>query len=128
MIRLPASGAAVFALGMLALPTFALPAREESKLTHADTRRQLGDVNLAKVVMTAQSQSDGAAGLPTRWCGDETFVDNLANAATSPAKPQFNEGWEIGIVLGNPALGNGFRRRAEVLYRLDSVLRHVMLA
>ena len=35
MIRLPAIGAAVFALGMLALPTFALPAKDENKLTHA---------------------------------------------------------------------------------------------
>ena len=89
MIRLPAIGAAVFALGMLALPTFALPAKDENKLTHADTRGQLQDVNLAEVVVNAQNQSDGAAGLPTTWCGDETGVDNLANAATPPAKPQF---------------------------------------
>ena len=39
--------------------------------------------------MTAQDQSDGADGLPTTWCGDETDVDNPANAATPPAKPQF---------------------------------------
>lgn len=89
MIRLPAIGAAVFALGMLALPTFALPAKDESKLTHLDTRGQLQDVNLAEVVVTAQAQTDGAAGLPTTWCGEETPVDNTANAATPPAKPQF---------------------------------------
>ena len=80
MIRLPAIGAAVFALGMLALPTFALPAKDESKLTHLDTRGQLQDVNLAEVVVTAEAQSD-TAGLPTTWCGNETTVDNTANAA-----------------------------------------------
>jgi hypothetical protein len=89
MLRLRAIGAAVFALGMLALPTFALPSRDDDKLTHADTRRQLQDVNLAEVVVSAQAQSDGAAGIPTTWCGQETAVDNVANAATPIAKPQF---------------------------------------
>ena len=90
MIRLPAIGAAVFALGMLALPTFALPAKDENKLTHADTRGQLQDVNLAEVVSTAQAperrrrracRRPGAATRPT--------VDNIANAAPRRRKPQF---------------------------------------
>jgi branched-chain amino acid transport system substrate-binding protein len=49
MIRLPAIGAAVFALALLALPTFAMPAKEGDKLTHLDTRSQLQDVSLAEV-------------------------------------------------------------------------------
>ena len=64
MIRLPAIGAAVFALATLALPTFALPHKTPDKLTHLDTRSQLQDVNLAEVVTTAQAQGDGADGLP----------------------------------------------------------------
>src|SRR6478735_1115763 len=89
MIRLPAIGAAVFALALLALPTFAMPAKEGDKLTHLDTRSQLQDVSLAEVVTTAQAQGDGTDGLPTTWCGDETGADNTANAATPAAKAQF---------------------------------------
>jgi hypothetical protein len=76
MFRLPAIGAVVFALGMLALPTFALPQRDEGKLTHGDTRGQLRGVNLAQVVAAANAQADGSNGLPTRWCGNETGADN----------------------------------------------------
>src|SRR6478735_1113384 len=89
MIRLPAIGAAVFALALLALPTFAMPAKEGDKLTHLDTRSQLQDVSLAEVVTTAQAQGDGTDGLPTTWCGDETGADNTANAVTPAAKAQF---------------------------------------
>jgi hypothetical protein len=76
MIRLPAAGAAVFALAALALPTFALPHKNPDLLTHADTRGQLQEVNLAEVVTTAQAQGDGADGIPTAWCGDETGGNN----------------------------------------------------
>src|SRR6478735_9398208 len=89
MIRLPAIGAAVFALALLALPTFAMPAKEGDKLTHLDTRSQLQDVSLAEVVTTAQAQGDGTDGLPTTWCGDETGANNTANAATPASKAQF---------------------------------------
>jgi hypothetical protein len=88
MIRLPAAGAALFALAALALPTFALPHKNPNLLTHADTRTQLQDVNLADVVSIAQAQSD-AAGLPVQWCGDETGGNDTADAATPPAKAQF---------------------------------------
>ncbi len=84
-----AIGPALLALAMLALPTFALPERDSARLTHFDTRSQLQDVNLAEVVTIAQAQGDGSDGLPTTWCGDETTVDNVANAATPPAKAQF---------------------------------------
>jgi hypothetical protein len=87
MIRLPAIGAAVFALGMLALPTFATPQGDELKLTHGDTRGQLQDVNLAEVVTVAQAQSDGVDSLPTTWCGNETAGDNAP--VTPVAKAQF---------------------------------------
>ena len=89
MIRLPAAGALVFSLAALALPTFALPHKDPNLLTHRDTRGQLQEVNLADVVSTAQAQGDGADGLPVQWCGDETGVNNTANAATPPAKAQF---------------------------------------
>jgi hypothetical protein len=89
MNRFPALGAAVFALAMLALPTFALPSKDPGLLTHLDTRGQLQDVNLAEVVTTAQDQGDGADGLPTTWCGDQLTSDNTANAATPAAKAQF---------------------------------------
>ncbi len=88
MIRLPAAGAVLFALSALALPTFALPHKDPSRLTHAETRAQLQDVNLAEVVSTAQAQSD-ADSLPVKWCGDETGSNNTANAATPGAKAQF---------------------------------------
>ena len=83
MIRLPAAGAAVFALAALALPH-----RNPDLLTHADTRGQLQEVNLAEVVSTAEAQSD-ADGLPVKWCGDETGSNNTANAATPASKAQF---------------------------------------
>ena len=70
--RLHAFGAVVFALATLALPTFALThtGADPNVLTHADTRGQLQDVNLAEVVATANDQTDGSAdGLPTTWCG-----------------------------------------------------------
>jgi hypothetical protein len=89
MMRLPAAGAVLFALAALALPTFGLPHRDANRLTHADTRSQLQDVNLADVVSTAQAQGDGADGLPVQWCGDETAADNAANAATPASKAQF---------------------------------------
>ena len=74
---------------MLALPTFALPHKDPNLLTHRDTRTQLQDVNLAEVVTTAQAAAgDGADGLPTTWCGNETGGDNAARRAP-PAKAQF---------------------------------------
>src|SRR3954449_1494248 len=85
MIRLPAIGAAAFALATLALPTFALTHAPAERLTHRDTRGQLQDVNLAEVVSTAQAQGDGADGLPTTWCGQET----TANNGGDPAKAYF---------------------------------------
>src|SRR3954454_14489611 len=89
MFRLPALGAVAFALALLALPTFATPHRPADLLTHRDTRGQLQEVNLADVVTTAQAQGDGADGLPTAWCGDETGGDDTAHAATPPSQPQF---------------------------------------
>src|SRR3954449_11689994 len=89
MIRLPAIGAAAFALATLALPTFALTHAPSERITHRDTRGQLQEVNLADVVTTAQAQGDGADGLPTAWCGDETGGDDTAHAATPPSQPQF---------------------------------------
>src|SRR4051812_34384153 len=85
MIRLPAIGAAAFALATLALPTFALTHTQPERLTHLDTRGQLQEVNLAEVVSTAQAQADGADGLPTTWCGQETTGDNDGD----PAKAYF---------------------------------------
>src|SRR5262245_17900270 len=88
MIRLRPLGAAVFALMLLALPTFGVPHKDPNLLTHRDTRTQLGDVNLADVVSTAQAAAgDGADGLPTTWCGDETGGDN--GPVTPAAKAQF---------------------------------------
>jgi hypothetical protein len=88
MSRRPAIGAVAFALLMLALPTFALPHSNPDLLTHRDTRTQLQDVNLADVVSTAQAAAgDGADGLPTTWCGNETAGDN--GAVTPAAKAQF---------------------------------------
>jgi hypothetical protein len=90
MIRLPAAaGAALIALAALALPTFALPHKDPNLLTHADTRTQLQDVNLADVVSIAQAQGDGPDSLPVQWCGDETAGNNTANAATPAGKAQF---------------------------------------
>jgi len=88
MIRLPAAGAFFFALAALALPTLGLPHKDPHVLTHADTRDQLQDVDLADVVSTAEAQSD-ADGLPVKWCGDETGSNNTANAATPASKAQF---------------------------------------
>src|SRR3954447_15367289 len=88
MIRLPAAGAFLFALAALALPTLGMPHQNPDLLTHADTRGQLQDVDLAEVVSTAEAQSD-ADGLPVKWCGDETGANNTANAATPAAKAQF---------------------------------------
>src|SRR3954471_3332219 len=88
MIRRPAIGAALFALLMLALPTFAVSHKDPNRLTHRDTRTQLGDVNLADVVSTAQAAAgDGSDGLPTTWCGSETGGDNAP--VTPVAKAQF---------------------------------------
>src|SRR3954471_16172680 len=87
MIRRPAIGAALFALLMLALPTFAVSHKDPNLLTHRDTRSQLGDVNLADVVSTAQAAAgDGADGLPTTWCGNETAGDNGAVAPGTKAQ------------------------------------------
>jgi hypothetical protein len=88
MIRLRPIGAAAFAVALLALPTFAVPHKDPDLLTHRDTRTQLGDVNLAAVVATAQAAAgDGADGLPTTWCGNETGGDN--GAVTPANKAQF---------------------------------------
>src|SRR4051812_9876404 len=88
MIRLRPFGAAAFALALLALPTFGMPHSDPNLLTHRDTRTQLGDVNLAEVVSTAQAAAgDGSDGLPTTWCGSETGGDN--GAVTPAAKAQF---------------------------------------
>jgi hypothetical protein len=88
MIRLRPIGAAAFALALLALPTFGMPDKDPNLLTHRDTRTQLGDVNLADVVATAQAAAgDGSDGLPTTWCGNETGGDN--GPVTPAAKAQF---------------------------------------
>jgi hypothetical protein len=88
MIRLRPIGAAAFTLAVLALPTFGMPHNDPNRLTHRDTRRQLGDVNLADVVSTAQAAAgDGSDGLPTTWCGSETGGDNPP--VTPVAKAQF---------------------------------------
>jgi len=88
MIRLRPIGAAAFALALLALPTFGVPHSDPNVLTHRDTRTQLQDVNLADVVTTAQAAAgDGADGLPTTWCGNETGGDN--GAVTPATKAQF---------------------------------------
>src|SRR3954454_17842825 len=88
MIRLRPIGAAAFTLAVLALPTFGMPHNDPNRLTHRDTRRQLGDVNLADVVSTAQAAAgDGSDGLPSMWCGNETGGDNAA--VTPAAKAQF---------------------------------------
>jgi hypothetical protein len=89
MFRLPATGAALFTLAALALPTFATPHKNPDLLTHRDTRGQLEDVNLAEVVQTAEAQGDSGDSLPTSWCGDETTGNNTANAATPATKAQF---------------------------------------
>jgi hypothetical protein len=89
MIRLPAAGAVLFSLAALSLPTFALPHKDPNLLTHADTRTQLQDVDIADVVSTAEAQGDGVDSLPTSWCGDETSSNNAANAATPANKAQF---------------------------------------
>src|SRR3954470_1799313 len=89
MIRLNSIGAAAFVLATLAVPTLAMPHKPKELLTHRDTRGQLQDVNLADVVTTAQAQGDGADGIPTSWCGDETGADDTADAATPAAKAQF---------------------------------------
>src|SRR5690349_557204 len=88
MIRLNTIGAAVFALATLALPTYAMTQAAPEKLTHSDTRNRLQDVSLAEVVQTVQA-ADGAAGLPTSWCGEDRTTDNTANAATPANKAQF---------------------------------------
>lgn len=90
MIRLHTIGAAVFALALLALSTFALAQQPpKDRLTHFDTRTQLQDVSLSEVVATAQAAADGADGLPTTWCGEDRTTDNTANAATPANKAQF---------------------------------------
>src|SRR3954453_12198044 len=87
MIRFRPLGAAAFAVALLALPTFAVPHKDPNLLTHRDTRTQLEDVNLADVVETAQAAAgDGADGLPTTWCGDETAGDNGAVAPVTKAQ------------------------------------------
>ena len=89
MIRLPAIGAAAFALALLALPTFGMP-HDPGTITHRDTRGDIQTVNLADVVTTAQAQADGASdNLPTSWCGDELTSDDTAHAATPAGAPQF---------------------------------------
>src|SRR3954452_18929239 len=88
MIRLRPLGAAAFTLAVLALPTFGVPHKDPDLLTHRDTRTQLGDVNLAEVVSTAQAAAgDGSDGLPTTWCGSETGGEH--GAVTPAAKAQF---------------------------------------
>src|SRR3954452_6187188 len=89
MIRLRPIGAAAFTLAVLALPTFGMPHNDPNRLTHRDTRSQLGDVNLADVVSTAQAAAgDGADGLPTTWCGNETGGDNAAVTPAAKAQVQ----------------------------------------
>src|SRR4051794_20395671 len=92
MIRLRPIGAPAFTLAVLALPTVGMPHNDPNRLTHRDTRRQLGDVNLAQVVSTAQAAAgDGSDGLPTTWCGTETGGDNAPG--TPAAKAQFKGGY-----------------------------------
>jgi hypothetical protein len=91
MIRLPALGAAAAVLALFALPTFATPhAKDPGAIDHRDTRGEIQDVDLADVVTTAQAQgADGADGLPTTWCGDETAADDTVDAVTPASKAQF---------------------------------------
>ena len=88
MIRLPASGAVLFTLAALALPTFATPQKDPNLLTHRDTRGQLEDVNLAAVVRTAEAQGDSGDSLPTAWCGDATTVNDADVAGNRPDATQ----------------------------------------
>jgi len=102
--RRPAIGAAVFALLMLALPTFAVPHKDPNLLTHRDTRGQLQDVNLAEVVTTAQAATgDGSDALPTSWCGNETGGDNPP--VTPTAKAQFKVVYAYAADRGNRFAG-----------------------
>src|SRR4051794_23133419 len=87
MLRLPAIGAVVLALPLLALATFGTPQRSGVSV-HRDTRGQLQDVDLAGVVATAQADTN-ADGLPTTWCGDELTGNDTAHAATPAGAPQF---------------------------------------
>jgi hypothetical protein len=85
MLRLNTLAATAFALASLALPTFALTQAETpDTITHSDTRNRLQDVNLAEVVRTVQA-ADGAAGLPTAYCGEDRTTDYPAN----PGKAYF---------------------------------------
>ncbi len=87
MLRLPAIGAVLVPLALLALATFGTPHRPNVSV-HRDTRGQLQDVDLASVVQTAQADST-ADGLPTTWCGDELTGNDTAHAATPANAPQF---------------------------------------
>ena len=71
MIRLRPIGAAAFALALLALPTFGVPHKDPNLLTHRDTRTQLGDVNLAQVVSTAQAAAPESWRIQRVWNADE---------------------------------------------------------
>ena len=91
MIRLPAIGAAAFALATArAADVRACRTRPGALLTHRDTRGQLQDVNLAEVVATAQA---AAATAPTacrpRGAATRPTTDDTANAVTPATKAQF---------------------------------------
>ncbi len=66
-------------LAGLALPVLA-PSGPRTAV-HAETRADLGDVNLAAAVANAQAQSGGEDGLGQAWCGDALTSDDTAHAA-----------------------------------------------
>src|ERR1700749_5117865 len=90
MLRLPAIGAVLVPLALLALATFGTPRHQlpAGVSVHRDTRGQLQYVDLADVVQTAQADSTDD-GLPTTWCGDELTGNDTAHAATPASAPQF---------------------------------------
>src|SRR5262245_17396027 len=70
--------ATLLVLAGLALPVLA-PTGPRTAV-HAETRADLGDVNLAAAVADAQAQSGGADGLGQAWCGDVLTSDDTAHA------------------------------------------------
>ena len=74
-------------LAGLALPLLA-PTGGPKTAIHAETRAELGDVNMAAAVADAQAQSGGPDGLGSAWCGDPLASDDTAHAAFPADAPQ----------------------------------------
>jgi hypothetical protein len=83
-MRPPLVGAALFAVAVLALPALAIPHDRRGVALHRDTRSELLSVDIAGTVAIAAEQTDGAAGLPATWCGNETGGDS-GPAASAPS-------------------------------------------